>query len=192
LIVPGWGSYVVLAEIVCNLDLACGQPLASGCGDCDLCVRACPTGALGKDGLVDARRCLSYLSIDHAGPIDRAAWPAWGERLFGCDACQQACPHNRQLPAGEAELTGCNQAAPAGATLEQVLAWQESDWDAATRGSALRRAKLATFQRNAILAAGAARRAGLGPAMERLRSGRADLAEMIDWALGRYQGGPVR
>ena len=104
--VEGAGSYCVLAEIVCNLPLPPGNPIPPRCGDCRACVAACPTGALKEDGLVDARCCISYLTIEHRGPIDPQFWPQMGARLFGCDVCQSVCPCNRNLPAGDGELLG--------------------------------------------------------------------------------------
>ncbi len=150
LIVPGLGSYVVLAEIVCNLPLAPDAPLAGRCGDCGACVRACPTGAIVQDGLVDCRRCLSYHTIENRGEIPPEFARALAGRIFGCDACQEACPHNRDAPPGELELTEQRQCC--GATLEQIRSWRPEDWDAATAGSAVRRATYEMLLRNARLA----------------------------------------
>jgi epoxyqueuosine reductase len=189
LIVPGLGSYVVLAEIVCNLELVPDGPLESSCGDCDACVRACPTGACLGDSLVDARRCLSYLTIEHRGPVGREFWPLWGTRVFGCDACQEACPHNRDLPAGDAGLL--DPAWPADETkLAAILGWTQADWDAATTGSVRRRATFEMFLRNAVLAAGCSRDASLAEPLERLYRRCGQLGLEIDWALGalRQQG----
>ena len=186
LIVPGLGSYVVLAEIVCNLELVPDGPLESSCGDCDACVRACPTGACLGDSLVDARRCLSYLTIEHRGPVGREFWPLWGTRVFGCDACQEACPHNRSLPAGDVELAPAGPAL-GGAGLGEVLRWSREDWDAATRGSACRRAAWEMFLRNAAIAAGNSGDRSLAPALHELR-GRGSVApDLIDWALDRLE-----
>jgi epoxyqueuosine reductase len=183
LIVPGLGSYVVLAEIVCSLPLRADGPLEGGCGDCGRCVAACPTGAIMADGLVDARRCLSYLTVECRGPVGRAYWPAVGRRLFGCDTCQEACPHNRGVPAGDEALRAA--APPA---LADVLAWSEADWDAATRGSAVRRATYEMLLRNACLAAGNTGDESLRPPLEALRQRVPRLAEEADWALARLGG----
>lgn len=151
LFVPGLGSYVLLCEIVCNLRLTPDKPVENQCDNCRACVGACPTGALADDGLVDARRCISYLTIEHRQEIDPAYWPQMAGRLFGCDACQEACPHNRELPAGDAELTG--QGPPlGGATLADILQWKQEDWDLATRASACRRATCEMWVRNARIA----------------------------------------
>lgn len=152
LIAPGLGSYVVLCEIVSNLPLAPDEPVAAQCGDCDACIGACPTGALVGDGMLDARRCRSYLTIEHRGEIDRELWPLMDACVFGCDDCQAVCPHNRDLPPGDDDLARLRDAIE-GLTIGDVLDWSADDWDAATRGSAMRRATHEMFLRNAALAA---------------------------------------
>lgn len=195
LIAPGLGSYVLLAEIVCNLPLAPDEPTQPQCGDCRRCLAACPTGALHEDGLVDARACISYLTVEHAGRIDPPLWPRMGTSVFGCDACQEACPHNRDLPAGDAELAGT--APPLGAaSIAEILAWDEDDWDRATRGSAARRAGWRQWLRNAAIAAGnvpagSAEAPPLAAALRRLGAGQRGLGEIIDWALGRLERSPA-
>jgi len=194
LIVPGLGSYVVLAEVVCNLPLRCDGPLEDGCGRCDRCVRACPTGALGADALVDARICISYLTVEHRGPIEARLWPKMGTGVFGCDACQADCPHNQDVPAGDGELLDA-PAPVGGASLADLLAAGENDWDAATRASAVRRVKWPALLRNAVIAAGnvsAADPAGadtraLAAALRRIRKNHAGLSELADWALKRLK-----
>jgi len=169
LIIDSLGSYVVLCEIVSNLPLTPGRPVARDCGQCDACIRACPTGSLSDDGLVDARKCLSYLTIEYRGPASETMRRC-NRGLFGCDICQEACPHNRGLPAGDAQLL------TAGPTqrpidLADVLAWEPDDWGGATRGRALRRADYRMFVRNAITAAH--------------NSGRAELADLAQSAAAR-------
>jgi len=150
LVVPDLGSYVVLCEIVCNLPLQADQPLTPQCGDCNACVRACPTRALLGDGLMDARRCRSYLTIEHRDAIPDDLQPLMGNCLFGCDDCQAVCPHNKDVPAGDPELSqprdGLREL-----SINRVRKWTEPDWDAATRGSGLRRATLEMFHRNAAV-----------------------------------------
>lgn len=159
--VPGLGSYVLLAEIFCNLALPTGGAMSAPCGSCQACRRACPTGALGGDGQVDARKCLSYLTIEHKGPVDGPLTERWGDRIFGCDACQEACPYNQPVLPGDEELTAeywPARGAPgplAGAGAREILRWTVEDWSAATAGSAIRRASLEQLQRNAALAGGA-------------------------------------
>lgn len=182
LFVPGLGSYVVLCEIVCNLELRAGSPLESRCGDCDACLDACPTGALGADGLVDARRCISCLTTEYRGEIGREFRLRMGTRIIGCDACQEACPHNREVPPGDAELRG-----PAAMDIGDILAWGDDDWDAATRGRATRRASLETFLRNAVIAAGNSADASLIGPLQRLGRRCPHLGELIDWATQRVK-----
>ena len=152
LVVPGLGSYVLLCEIVCNLSLVPDGPIASQCEDCGACVSACPTGAIMEEGLVDCRRCISYLTIENRGEIAPDLRPLMGPRVFGCDTCQEACPHNRDLPAGDPELAATGQPL-GGASIAEILTWRPDDWDRATRGSSTRRATYEMFLRNARIAA---------------------------------------
>ena len=152
LIAPGLGSYVVLCEIVCNLSLAADAPIKPQCGDCTACVEACPTGALLGDGTMDARRCRSYLTIEHRGEIDGGLAGQMGACVFGCDICQEVCPHNKDVRPGDPELSEPRDVLRA-LSIQRVLDWTEADWDAATRGSAMRRATLEMLGRNARLAA---------------------------------------
>ena len=87
-----FGSFVLLGEIVTTLPLPPDAPLPRDCGSCRLCVAACPTGALGPDYQIDSRKCISYLTIEHRGPIPRELRPAMGSWVFGCDVCQDVCP----------------------------------------------------------------------------------------------------
>ncbi len=86
------GSFVLLGEILTSLELAADEPLGKDCGSCRLCIRACPTGALGPEYTIDSRRCISYLTIEHRGPIPRELRGAMGRWVFGCDICQDVCP----------------------------------------------------------------------------------------------------
>lgn len=152
LFVPGLGSYVLLCEIVCNLDLVPDTPIDSRCTGCDKCIRACPTGAIADPPLMDSTRCISYLTIEHEEEIPEELWLKIGHRVFGCDACQEACPHNRGVPAGDAEFLSPTQGDLGEKSLAEILAWSPEDWDAATRGSAARRARHAMWIRNAKIA----------------------------------------
>jgi len=149
LIAEGLGSYVLLCEVISNLPLTPGRPIESACGDCEACVKVCPTGALGPDGLVDSRKCLSYLTIEHRAEAGEEMLKH-NRGLYGCDLCQEVCPHNRQLPAGDPELISWNGPE---IKLADVPSWTAQDWDLATRGRAIRRAKYEMFIRNAATAA---------------------------------------
>jgi epoxyqueuosine reductase len=124
LLTEDWGSFLFLGEILTTLDLAPDPPLQRDCGSCTLCVVACPTGALDGDYRIDSRRCISYLTIEHRGPIPRELRASMGNWVFGCDVCQDVCPptmrpylasqEERRAWAGQvrAELSGAPFSAP--------------------------------------------------------------------------------
>lgn len=95
LIIPGKGSFFFLGEIVTTLELDYDRPQANRCGSCRRCLDACPTGALDRPGHLDAGKCLSYLTIEHKGDIPTEQAARLGNRLYGCDTCQEVCPWNR-------------------------------------------------------------------------------------------------
>lgn len=147
-----WGTTLFLGELLVNLELASTvpAPAANNCGDCRKCVEACPTGAIQADGLVDARRCIAYLSIEHQGEIPEALQPLMGDTLFGCDRCTAVCPYN---PEGKAailpEFNPANDSLP---TAEQCLELSENDFALRFRGTAVFRSGLKRLQRNATIA----------------------------------------
>ena len=163
LIHPDFGSRFCLGEILTTLDLQATAPLPGACGDCHACLTACPTGALLASGVVDARRCLSYLTIEHRGPIPRALRPLIGSRLFGCDACQDACPHNQRLPAIASPLTpAADLLAPAPC---QLLRLTPHEFNARFRATPLARAKRRGLLRNACVVLGNLREQAVVPAL---------------------------
>ncbi|OPX23558.1 MAG: tRNA epoxyqueuosine(34) reductase QueG [Planctomycetales bacterium 4484_123] len=177
-----WGSYLLLAEIIVDVPLPPDEPVANGCGSCRRCLRACPTGAIREDGLVDSRRCIGYLTIEHRGNLPEELCSTIGRRVFGCDACQEVCPYNRAVPAGDGELRG--PSALARTPLAELLAWDQADWDRLTRGSAARRATWEMFLRNAAVAAGNTGQAHLRPHLHRLAGHPAgEVARAARWAL---------
>ncbi len=98
LINPKLGPQIFLAELITTLKLEPDRPAGTGCAGCERCLDACPTGALRADGLFEAGRCISYLTIEHKGPIPPELAAKIGDRLFGCDQCVLACPHSQQAP----------------------------------------------------------------------------------------------
>ena len=94
------GSWLLLGALVTDADLAADHPHPDRCGECTACIPACPTGAIREPRYVDANRCLAYHTIEHRGPIPPELARAAGGRVFGCDACQDACPWNRRAPPG--------------------------------------------------------------------------------------------
>jgi epoxyqueuosine reductase len=192
LIVPGLGNNVNLAEIVCNLPLRPGaeKPYANGCGDCSACLTACPTNAILHNGTIDCNLCLSYHTIENRGRIPRELWEKMGNRIFGCDSCQNICPHARKASPGDEQLTTALENSALPFSIEQILNWTHDDWDINTRGSALRRATHKMFTRNAIIAAGNSGSSGvpwLRCLQPRLTHQHPKFTEEIDWALERLE-----
>jgi len=152
------GSWFFIGLLLTTLELEPSVPALGGCGTCRACVDACPTGALSdEDGRwqVDARSCVSYLTIEHRGPIPHDLAQGVGEWTFGCDVCQEVCPFN--APRNSQPLRGTHATEPdflldaPRLPLEAVASWTEADWDGATRGRALRRAKADQWLRNAAI-----------------------------------------
>lgn len=172
LIHPRLGSWLLLGGIATTLHLEAepggGGPVADHCGACTRCIDACPTGAIAPY-TVDARRCISYLTIERRGAIDPSLHAAMGDWIFGCDVCQEVCPHNGPAPAGgrggRGSEGGVNAAyAPRrrGFDLLEVLGWTEADRRRAFATSAMKRATLGMMKRNAAIALANARRAAGG------------------------------
>ncbi len=179
LIVPGLGSWVLLTEILCNLPLMPDAPHTGNCGPCRACLAACPTSALLGDGLIAAQRCLSYRNKG-GRQLPREQWTAMGNRLFGCDACQEVCPHNRDVPPGDPQLRSSEDSPPL--MLAEVLNWSEADFDLLTRGRPIRRAGYLPLLRHAVIAGGNTGRQDVQAVLEDLRRRRPELQDVIDWA----------
>ena len=183
------GSTFFLGEIFVDLALPPDAPAAEHCGTCSACISACPTGAIVAPYRLDARRCISYLTIELHGPVPAELRPAIGNRIFGCDDCQLACPWNkyakRSLLPDFDERHGLG-----GATLLELWAWDEAAFLARTEGSAIRRIGYARWRRNLAVALGNALRASGDAAVARaLSAAREDADELvrehIDWALAQ-------
>ena len=155
LIEPGVGSYLLLGEVITTIDLA---PTAAcdddPCGTCTRCLDACPTNAI-SPWSVDATRCISYLTIEHRSAIEDGFHEPMGQWIFGCDVCQDVCPHNQQTRRSSGAAVG-EAYAPRrdGFDLLEVLNWDEQARRDAFVRSALKRARLSMMKRNAIIAAG--------------------------------------
>ncbi|MGL5949594.1 MAG: tRNA epoxyqueuosine(34) reductase QueG [Aeromonas sp.] len=186
LIAPGAGSFSFLGEILIGLPLPI-SPVASAtdpCGACVACLKACPTGAIVAPYVVDARRCLSYLSIEHAGAIPVEFRAAMGNRLYGCDDCQLICPHNRDAKASaEADFTA--RSALHQPDLLSLWLWDEAAFLKATEGSPIRRIGYARWRRNlaVVLGNGPATPEVIAALSHALPTADALLAEHITWAL---------
>ena len=151
------GSMFFLGEVYVNLALPPTPPETAHCGQCTACLDLCPTGAIVAPYRVDARRCISYLTIEHAGPIPLELRPLMGNRIYGCDDCQLACPWNKF--AQTSPLPDFDARAPlTGQTLATLLGWTEADFLRHTEGSAIRRIGHERWLRNLAVAAGNALR----------------------------------
>jgi epoxyqueuosine reductase len=183
------GSMFFLGEIYVDLPLPLTEPVQSHCGSCSACITVCPTQAIVAPYRLDARRCISYLTIEHDGPIPVELRAAMGNRIYGCDDCQLACPWNKY--AQRATLPDFDARAPLeGATLVELWRWDEAEFQRRTEASAIRRIGHARWRRNLAVALGNALRAGAGEGVrEALQQERdaadALLREHIDWALAQ-------
>ncbi len=152
LINPRIGSWLLLGEVVTTLDLPVDEPAVDRCGTCRRCIDACPTGAITAPYQLDARRCISYLTIERREPIPDEFHEGIGEWLYGCDICQEVCPWNGKAPAASDPLL--RPRFPTGTVdLREVLNWRDEDYRARLRGSAMKRVKLPVLQRNAKIVA---------------------------------------
>ena len=147
LIVPGKGSYMFLGEIITTAALPPTPPIAHDCGNCGRCVRACPTGALQPDGTVDARKCLSYLTIEHRGPLPDGT--DLHGRLYGCDTCSRVCPHNAH-PANCMIPELMPRPSVEAITPDMVAQMTQEQFSSIFSHSAIKRAKLSGLRRNAL------------------------------------------
>jgi epoxyqueuosine reductase len=144
-----WGSYFFLSSILWTEELVPDEPVKPGCGSCRLCIDACPTGALVEPFRLDARRCLSYLTIEVRGAVPAGSPEKTGDWVFGCDECQIACPYNgRSWPSVGDEFS---PAAGPGPTLPltEIVAMDEATFRGRYSGTPLMRAKWEGMQRNA-------------------------------------------
>jgi len=146
------GSWFFLGVIVTAVELAPDQPVPNRCGACTRCIGACPTGAIVAPGVVDARRCISYHTIENRGAIPDDIQKRMGERIFGCDICQEVCPWNRRTPE-TTERDFLPRPGLANSDLEDWLSMDEAAFDRLTAGTPLRRAKYAGIRRNARIVA---------------------------------------
>jgi len=153
---PGEGSWFLLGEVLTTLEIATDRPLTAPdpCGTCTRCIDACPTGAITPFS-VDATRCLAYTTIEHRAEVDPSLHEATGDWLFGCDVCQEVCPHNQPTRRKrEAHVAEAYAQRRTGFELLEVLDWTEEDRREAFTTSAMKRAKLDMFKRNALICAG--------------------------------------
>jgi epoxyqueuosine reductase len=186
LIAPGVGSYVLLGELLLDLPLEPTQGSPAGCGSCRKCLDACPTAAFPAPYKLDARRCISYLTIEHEGAIPRELRAPIGQRVFGCDVCQETCPFNAS-PSRPAESALGRRDALRAPDLLALLNLGSAGYRRLVRRTALRRVSRATLQRNAAIALGNSdSREAVAPLAEAARSHpHALVREHAAWGLGQ-------
>jgi epoxyqueuosine reductase len=185
----GHGSMFFLGEVLVDLALPPTPPTSEHCGRCSACIDVCPTAAIVAPYRLDARRCISYLTIEHDGAIDEALRAPMGNRVYGCDDCQLVCPWNRW--ARRSPLPDFDERLGLGsATLRALWAWDEAEFGRRTEGSAIRRIGWRRWRRNLAVALGNAWRDGGDEADAQALAAARDAAdplvrEHIDWALAQ-------
>ena len=183
------GSYFFLGEIYTNLPLPATPAVRAHCGTCTACIAACPTGAIVAPYELDARRCISYLTIELSGSIPEPLRPLIGNRVYGCDDCQLACPWNRYAVAASAEDFAAVRNGLDGAALTTLFAWTEAEFLRNTEGSAIRRIGYERWSRNVAVALGNASPApAIVAALHRRANDPSPLVrEHVAWALARQR-----
>jgi epoxyqueuosine reductase len=183
------GSMFFLGEIYIDLELPPSAAVAEHCGTCNACIDVCPTRAITAPYRLDARRCISYLTIEHAGPIPEELRPLIGNRIYGCDDCQLICPWNKF-----AQRSGLpdfdERAGLTGQQLVQLFGWTEDEFLRMTEGSAIRRIGHERWLRNIAVAMGNALRVAGDAELRAALQARADhpsaiVREQVAWALAQ-------
>ena len=146
------GSWLFLSEIITTLPLPADTEALEQCGSCTRCLDACPTGALVDSGVLDSTRCLSYLTIEHRGPIPEELRPALGTQVYGCDICQEVCPYNQPAPHSRDAAWQPRKGLDLPALVD-LCQRSDDDWRVLLRGSPMKRAKIQGLRRNIAIAA---------------------------------------
>jgi epoxyqueuosine reductase len=182
------GSWFFLGEVYCDLPLPADSPQTERCGTCERCIDICPTQAIRAPYQLDARRCISYLTIEHKSAIPEDLRPLIGNRVYGCDDCQLVCPWNRFARAAQepdfAVRNGLDRA-----TLVELFAWTEGQFDERLRGSPIRRIGYERWLRNLAVGLGNAPSSPDVIAALRARAGHPSelVREHVRWALARHE-----
>jgi epoxyqueuosine reductase len=185
------GNWLFLGIIYTSLDLQPDQPAEAGmhCGSCSACISACPTGAITGPHRIDARRCISYLTIEHHGPIPHEFREAMGNRIYGCDDCLAACPWNRFAESAAANRAFLPRAELSAPKLADLLELDDAAFREMFSGSPIKRIGRNRFVRNCLIAAGNSGDASL---IDKTRELRDDpdpvVADAARWALARLAG----
>lgn len=180
------GSWFFLGELLVNIPLPVDQPLTKDCGNCVACITSCPTGAIVAPFVVDARRCISYLTIELKDDIPEELRPLLGNRIYGCDDCQLVCPVNRSAPLTQ-ETDFARRPQWRSQSLQALFGWSEAEFLHFTEGSAIRRIGYQRWQRNIAVALGNAPYAeAVVQCLEKF-SGDAMVQRHVDWALAQQR-----
>ncbi len=182
------GSWLFLGAIYTTLHLMPDAPGRDSCGSCDACQRACPTDAFPAPYRLDARRCISYLTIEHKGPIPAEFRAAIGNRIYGCDDCLAVCPWNKFAAAARANMAFQPRAELMAPRLAELLDLDDAGFRQVFAGSPIKRIGRARMVRNAAIAAGNSGDGGLVEPLTRLLADEdAVVAEAAEWALSRLE-----
>ena len=186
------GSYFFLGEILTSLPLPVDEPAGEHCGTCMQCIDVCPTQAIVAPYRLDARRCVSYLTIELKSAIPEELRPLIGNRVYGCDDCQIHCPWNSFAQA-TAEPDFAVRNGLDAATLAELFAWTETEFDTRMQGSAIRRIGYERWLRNLAVGLGNAPTSAVVVAALKAREGHASalVREHVGWALSRHAGAPA-
>jgi epoxyqueuosine reductase len=177
------GTWFFLAEILTTLELPTDQPVEDRCGTCDRCIKACPTGAITAPHRLDARLCISYLTIELKGSIPLKLRPLIGDRIFGCDDCLDICPWNRFAQISH-ETAFSARKSTTGMSLREYLELSDAEFRQLFKNSPIKRIKRRGFLRNVCVALGNAGDVSDLPALERAAADPEPLiAEHAGWAI---------
>ncbi len=191
LVSPTHGSWLFLGAIYTTLDLTPAEPHRDQCGSCRACVDACPTDAFPAPYRLDARRCISYLTIEHKGEVDEDLRPLLGNRIYGCDDCLAVCPWNKFASAAQAMKEFLPRAELIAPRLGELLALDDAAFRALFSGSPIKRIGRDRFIRNCLYAAGNSGNAALAGLVEGLtRDPDPVVADAARWALDRLRSDP--
>ncbi len=178
------GSWLFLGAIYTTLELTPDVAGRDTCGSCDACQQACPTAAFPKPYRLDARRCISYLTIEHKGPIPEEFRVAMGNRIYGCDDCLAACPWNKFAVAASANMAFHPRAELTAPALADLLDLDDAGFRQVFAGSPIKRIGRERMVRNAAIAAGNSGEYALVPVLQRLATDASEtVAEAARWAL---------
>ena len=187
ILTPSHGSWVLLGQVITDLELEPDQPLKKTCGACVRCIDDCPTGAIVAPYVVDNTRCISYQTIENRGVIPLEMRPLIGDWVFGCDICQDVCPVNRKASEAHQSIQTAEAVGPSGELdLAELLALSDEEFRSRFQGTSIMRAKRVGLQKNACVALGNNRdEAGVPALVSTLTTAEALVRGHAAWALGQ-------